>query len=103
MPEIVPSSSTPRRTLPPSRFANPTSSLASASGSTTSRLNSTPELSPFRSSSRSSVLVISEPVLLPAALEGIFAALEQLPDERLHLGRVNAAHVLGRKVAADLA
>ena len=57
-PTMRPSSSTPSTTIPPSRFENATSSRASSWFCKTSRLNSTPELSPLATISRSSVRVV---------------------------------------------
>src|SRR4030042_2571992 len=60
-PLTPPSSSTPRKIWPPSRFKRATISLAKLLGCTSSRLNSIPEFSPFSMISRSSVFVMNHP------------------------------------------
>gem|GEM_PF-3630862 len=57
-PVIDPSSSTPSRMRPPWKLASATTSFANCSGRRSSRLNSTPEFSPFAISASSSDLVI---------------------------------------------
>ena len=54
MPVTAPSSSTPSRMRPPWKLARAATSLASCSGRTSSRLNSSPEFSPPAISSRRS-------------------------------------------------
>src|SRR6218665_234299 len=96
MPLMLPSSSTPSSTIPPSRLAKATSSFARSWFWTSSRLNSTPEFSPLRiiSSSSVRVMVMSRIRIFGVSSRKLFSRLQVFPRPSRAQADVYRTHVL---------